>query len=237
MSDDARVVRIPLKYGGDDLQVSPRQAGRHSRWVWIAGGVFLVANIVVLGSIVIVGKSVGESLVHIKSVESQQAIQALSASTLPSKFAVQHVTPRQDQAHRGTCWDFATIAYLEWSYRANGVANGWLKAEEYVAFSEQIWNHTTEGGEDYDLYYLRDGLKNSVLPTAVCPYFKQGNEDVCPGLDAALEHNPVQFEVKVQPIPTLQLFTQKKALSIGTPVVSVSHYYPCIGPFLSDPHC
>jgi hypothetical protein len=139
MSDDARVVRVPLKYGADDLQVSPRQAtARRSRWVWIAGGVFLAANVVVLGSIVIVGKSVSDSLTHIKKVESQQAVQALSAANLPSKFAVQHVTPRQDQAHRGTCWDFATISYLEWSYRANGVANGWLKPEEYVAFSEQV---------------------------------------------------------------------------------------------------
>ncbi|RHY29002.1 hypothetical protein DYB32_005537 [Aphanomyces invadans] len=234
MSEDARVVRLPLKYGGaEDLQVSPRHA-RQSRWVWIAGGVFVAANVVVLGSIIIVGKSVSDSLTHIKTVESQQAVQALSAYNLPSKFAVQHVTPRQDQAQRGTCWDFATISYLEWSYRANGVANGWLKDEEYVAFSEQ-------GGEDYDLYYLRDGLKNSVLPTAVCPYFKKGNEDVCPGLDAALEHNPVQFQnistFYDGPTIKLELFSKNKALSIGTPVLSVSHYYPCIGPFLSDPHC
>ncbi len=74
-------------------------------------------------------------------------------------------------------------------------------SNEMLIFLRQIWNNTTEGGEDYDLYYLRDGLKNSVLPTAVCPYFKQGNEHVCPGLDAALEHNPVQFEVKVLQMP------------------------------------
>lgn len=57
---------------------------------------------------------------------------------LPSKFAVNYVTPRQDQAHRGTCWDFATIGFLEQTYRENGVKNGWLAEDEYVAFSEQV---------------------------------------------------------------------------------------------------
>ena len=57
---------------------------------------------------------------------------------LPSKFAVDYVTPRQDQASRGTCWDFATIGFLEQSYRAHGVHKGWLQPDEYVAFSEQV---------------------------------------------------------------------------------------------------
>lgn len=63
----------------------------------------------------------------------------LPMSMLPSKFAVDYVTPRQDQASRGTCWDFATIGFLEQSYRDNGVKNGWLEPEEYVAFSEQAY--------------------------------------------------------------------------------------------------
>jgi hypothetical protein len=60
----------------------------------------------------------------------------LPMSMLPSKFAVDYVTPRQDQAMRGTCWDFATIGFLEQSYRENGIKNGWLERDEYVAFSE-----------------------------------------------------------------------------------------------------
>lgn len=74
------------------------------------------------------------------------AIEALSAgkfdrlpmALLPSKFAVDYVTPRQDQAYRGTCWDFATISFLEQSYREHGVRHGWLAPDEYVAFSEQV---------------------------------------------------------------------------------------------------
>ncbi|GMF27274.1 unnamed protein product [Phytophthora fragariaefolia] len=62
----------------------------------------------------------------------------LPMALLPSKFAVDYVTPRQDQAYRGTCWDFATIGFLEQSYRAYGVHKGWLNPDEYVAFSEQV---------------------------------------------------------------------------------------------------
>ena len=53
------------------------------------------------------------------------------------KLALEHVTPRVDQMQRGTCWDFATMGMLEHSYRANGVANGWLKDDEYLRLSEQ----------------------------------------------------------------------------------------------------
>lgn len=65
-------------------------------------------------------------------------IERLPMALLPSKFAVDYVTPRQNQAHRGTCWDFATVGFLEQSYRQNGVQNGWLADDEYVAFSEQV---------------------------------------------------------------------------------------------------
>ncbi|KAF0713728.1 hypothetical protein As57867_004226, partial [Aphanomyces stellatus] len=270
-NEDARVVRVPLMYGSQDIQANSPRAARYGRYVWIAGGAFLTANLIVLGSIVVVGKTVSDSLAHVKAIEVQQKAAATNFGSLPSKFAVQYVTPRQDQAGRGTCWDFSTISLLEWSYREHGVRNGWLEADEYVAFSQQaygieilrlctgsenspqqkacrvagdfIWNQTTEGGEDYDLYYLQQGLKNSVLPTAVCPYFKRGNETVCPSLDAALQNNPVQFNVSKMETyydgPTIkqQLFVKNKAMALATPVASVNHYYPCIGPFLSDPHC
>jgi hypothetical protein len=58
---------------------------------------------------------------------------------VPHKLAIEFVTPREDQAMRGTCWDFATIAMLEQSYRAQGVANGWLQPDQFVALSEQAY--------------------------------------------------------------------------------------------------
>ncbi|RQM16276.1 hypothetical protein DD237_002850 [Peronospora effusa] len=147
---------------------------------------------------------------------------------LPSKFAVEYVTPRQDQAHRGTCWDFATIGFLEQSYRAHGVHKGWLKPDEYVAFSEQaygveilklctgdadsqqqkdcrvagdkMWMNSTDGGEVPELYYLQNGLKESVFPQSVCKYYtKPGNDVLCPGLEAAqAAGNPLKFELSVR---------------------------------------
>ncbi|KUF97413.1 hypothetical protein AM588_10011576 [Phytophthora nicotianae] len=144
---------------------------------------------------------------------------------LPSKFAVDYVTPRQDQAYRGTCWDFATIGFLEQSYRAYGVRKGWLKPDEYVAFSEQaygveilklctgdadseqqkacrvagdeMWMNSTEGGEVPELYYLQSGLKESIFPQSVCKYYTNpGNDTLCPGLEAAqAAGNPLKFEL------------------------------------------
>ncbi|KAG6976827.1 hypothetical protein JG688_00000951 [Phytophthora aleatoria] len=149
----------------------------------------------------------------------------LPMALLPSKFAVDYVTPRQDQAYRGTCWDFATIGFLEQSYRAHGVHKGWLKPDEYVAFSEQaygveilklctgdadsqqqkdcrvagddMWMNSTDGGEVPELYYLQNGLKESILPQSVCKYYTDiGNDTLCPGLEAALAAgNPLKFEL------------------------------------------
>ncbi|KDO22355.1 hypothetical protein SPRG_11307 [Saprolegnia parasitica CBS 223.65] len=266
--------RVPLKYGSEEglIQVSPRRTPRLSRWTWVAAGAFIGVNVLVLGGIVLVGSRVNDSLTQLQSLQAAQAAQQLSIASLPPKFAVQYVTPRQDQARRGTCWDFSTIALLEWSYREHGVRNGWLAPDEYVAFSEQaygieimklctgeanspqqkdcrvggdfIWNQTTEGGENYDVYYLKEGLKESVLPISVCPYTTHdGNNSVCPGLDAALATNPIKFDVRSMDTYyddltiKREMFRQNKAMALSTPVATSLHYYPCIGPFLKDPHC
>ncbi|GLD97008.1 hypothetical protein PINS_up005691 [Pythium insidiosum] len=196
----------------------------------------------------------------------------LPMSMLPSKFAVDYVTPRQDQAHRGTCWDFATIGFLEQSYRDNGVKNGWLEEHEYVAFSEQaygaeilklctgppdspqqkdcrvagdsMWMNSTEGGEVPELYYLREGLKNSVFPQAVCKYYTEdGNDTLCPGMEPARKTNPLKFQVKNMDTKyddmsvREHLFRKNQAMPLSTPVAMVTHYYPCIGQFANDIHC
>ena len=62
-----------------------------------------------------------------------------AAPPLPHKYGVEHSTPLSLQKSRGTCWIFATLAVLEQSYRANGVAKGWLKPEEYVRMSPQAY--------------------------------------------------------------------------------------------------
>ena len=73
--------------------------------------------------------------------DPQIQTQAVTAETAPAahKFAVDFSTPVELQEYRGTCWIFAAVAVLEWSYRSQGVARGWLSADQYVRLSEQAF--------------------------------------------------------------------------------------------------
>ncbi|POM76335.1 Hypothetical protein PHPALM_6430, partial [Phytophthora palmivora] len=147
-------------------------------------------------------------------------------SNFPSKFAVDYVTPLKTQDERGTCWDFATVAVLENSYRQQGVARGWLQDDESLALSEQaygaevirlcagppdspqqvaclipgneIWKNSTEGGDVTELMYLMNGLKDSIFPNSICPYIPDpGNDSVCPGLTLeSRKANPLSLTIK-----------------------------------------
>lgn len=160
---------------------------------------------------------------HENQLNQQKALKL--KHQLPSKFVVEHVTPLKTQDHRGTCWDFATVGVLEQTYRAQGIANGWLPPDKYVALSEQaygkevlelcsgpfdspqqqacrvpgdsIWQNSTEGGEAPELYYLVNGLKEAVFPHSICPYIPfEGQDTLCPNLTAqAKEKNPLSFDV------------------------------------------
>ena len=60
-------------------------------------------------------------------------------SAKPWKFAVAGPTPVELQLSRGTCWIFAALDVLEWTYRQQGLKNGWLEPNEYVRMSEQAF--------------------------------------------------------------------------------------------------
>lgn len=198
---------------------------------------------------------------------------ALSAAKFPAKFHVKHVTPLKTQDNRGTCWDFATIGPLEQSYRAQGVHHGWLKHDEYVAFSEQaygaevlrlcsgppgspqqvaclipgneIWKNSTEGGESAELYYLMNGLKDSVFPDSLCPYVPDdGNDTLCPALTPQKRAtNPLRLSLRK--MDTLYeevsvkkaLLRDQRAMALTTAMPYITYYYPCVGEFASDPRC
>ncbi|RHY89576.1 hypothetical protein DYB37_010031 [Aphanomyces astaci] len=173
-------MNMPLKYGSDTSGHLDHIAASavHSRWAIKVGGAFVAINLATLAYIVVVARQNTDTLMAIQREQRHH-----KPAILPSKFAVQNVTPRRDQGHRAL------------------------------------------------LYYLRNGLKNSLLPTAVCPYFKEGHDHDCPGLDEALALNPVRFNVKHH------LALNQQSMIVGTPEVNVNHYYPCIGPFLADRHC
>ena len=119
---------------------------------------------------------------------------------MPHKFSVNGTTPVELQLSRGTCWVFAAVAILEWTYRSQGVAQGWLKPKEYVRMSEQafgisvldaclalpqnqscvigdeVWRGRqlmpidTEGGDADTLFYLQSLSTRAALPWSVCKY-------------------------------------------------------------------
>jgi len=145
---------------------------------------------------------------------------------LPSKFAVAYPTPLKTQDNRGTCWDFATVGVLENSYRQQGIANGWLEPEEYLAISEQaygaeilrlcagppgspqqqaclvpgngIWKNSTEGGASSLLFYLQHGLESNIYAHSICPYYvNDGNDTVCQGVTPEKRaSNPLRVTVR-----------------------------------------
>lgn len=199
----------------------------------------------------------------IEKIEHQ--VEELSADT--SKFAVEHVTPFNNQAGRGTCWDFATIGMVEYAYRQNGIEKGFLEPDQYVKFSEQaygdvvlekckespekclipgddVWMNSTEGGEIPLIYSLND-MNNALLPTAVCPYDMKHeiNETSCPGLKQALKTNPVDFEIKDMKTYfgveeiKRKLREANRAMGFSTVMTNVRYFAPCTGRWAHHPEC
>ncbi|KAJ0404827.1 hypothetical protein ATCC90586_000901 [Pythium insidiosum] len=195
------------------------------------------------------------------------------AHNLPYKFAVEHATPLKTQDNRGTCWDFASVGVLEHSYRMQGIREGWLQEDEYLAISEQaygaevlrlcagppgspqqkaclipgnsIWENSTEGGESAELFYLVNGLKNSIFPHSICPYIPDpGNDTKCDGLTPEKrKSNPLRLSIRKMDTyfdsVTVKkaLVRDRRAMSLTTSMPYITHYYPCIGEFANDPRC
>jgi hypothetical protein len=109
---------------------------------------------------------------------------------------------------------------LEHQYRLQGIDKGYLQPNQYVSFSEQSYGisvvnyceanlavcdalgmtneegGSTEGGFIEVVYFLRDTVKNQILPHSVCPYQpNQSGTGVCDGYEAALAFNPLSFTV------------------------------------------
>lgn len=145
------------------------------------------------------------------------------AASRPQKFLLDGITPSVDQGMRGDCWLFAITGVLEDSYRRFGLANGWLKQDEYLQLSRQAlgisvmetcranpssmcpadadgdgkiwWGNTTEGADERMLFFFHS-LGSGAMPDAVCDYTRTptGQKD-CPGLEAAKASNPLLFNV------------------------------------------
>jgi len=185
---------------------------------------------------------------------------------IPTKWAAKYLTPRYYQEDRGTCWDFATVGILEQSYRANGVAKGYLSADQYVRFNEQaygismieackghpdvcdvvgdfVYQNSTTGGEVWWLYSLTS-LYDKLLPASVCPYTDIEHEHECPDIQQALRNNPIRFtissmETAYTPLETKRLMIAHQApLAWSSEMHVVVYYFPCTEEFWAkQPEC
>jgi len=185
---------------------------------------------------------------------------ARNEDDLPYRYASKYQTPRYYQEDRGTCWDFATVGILEQSYRQNGIEKGYLKPDEYVRLNEQafglsmieacknhpdvcdvvgdfVFHNSTEGGEVWWLYNLKE-MYNKVLPSAVCPYMPNPeDEHKCPGMAEALKKNPIKFDIKSMTsaynvIETKRLMVEHdRPLAWSSEMHNTAYFFPCNDPY------
>ncbi|KAF0718886.1 Aste57867_1416 [Aphanomyces stellatus] len=197
---------------------------------------------------------------HTKAIKISAALD----TPLPHKFALQHVTPRKTQDMRGTCWDFATVSVLEYTYRQQGIANGWLAPDTYVSLSEQAYGaevlrlctsvdkvkcystaaaNSTEGGWVAELAMLAKDI--AIFPEAICPYeVNPGNDATCAGVTPATKsNNPLKVSVNklttyIDPIDIKRaLVTDQRAMALTSTLAELTHYQPCVGELTKDPRC
>ena len=189
------------------------------------------------------------------------------AGLLPPKHAIAGVTPVGLQQSRGSCWLFAAVAMLEYSYRAQGVAAGWLKPNQYLQLSHQAFGvavmdacvrqpaaclfdgdevytaKSTEGGEVTLLYMLRSLSNSSAMPHSVCPYSPTaGHDHDCPGLRTAQTTSPLRFAVRgmrtyYERHSIKQAVARGNLLALSMPVANVIHLLPCTEETAAMLHC
>lgn len=142
----------------------------------------------------------------------------------PSSFVVNnsYLLPVWNQHNRGTCWAFSTINLLESHYKHQGIMKGYLKDDEYVAFSQEgmmKWmvdkcmakdakplcrsslrrQNRTNGGsvEEFINFYLQyPDFKKSIVPDTSCPYQELiENQMICPNFYDRVKETPIEFKM------------------------------------------
>lgn len=170
-----------------------------------------LAGAFVLGAVlsVLVGR-VWEPTSALVLATTDQGVRSVTEQTVHGsihKFAVEGTTPVELQYGRGTCWAFAAVSVLEFTYRQQGVEKGWLNSSEWVRLSEQafgiavldaclalpgrescvvgeeVWRGrqlmptTTDGGEASILFYLTALENTAAFPYSICPYTQKSGQD------------------------------------------------------------
>jgi len=173
-----------------------------------------------------------------------------------SKFAVYAAGPVRDQMSRGTCWDFATMRFMEERYRQQAMAKGYLADDKYVRFSEQAYGRTliqfcrdnpekcpdtpTASGSATDgytswIYHFQDYLHDKLtVDLDSCPYLPtEGHDEDCGGQDEFLEVSPIDYSAtNFKPLYGISDIKKKLSEANSTfPLVTelffMPYYVPC----------
>ena len=142
----------------------------------------------------------------------------------PSSFVVNssYLLPVWNQFDRGTCWGFANVYMLESHYKHQGIKSGYLKDDEYTAFSQEgvmKWmvnkctephlsklcrnsyrkNNKTDGGsveEFINFYKEYPQFSKIVMPYTSCPYQEKGEDQmICPDYENQLKETPIEYKL------------------------------------------
>ncbi|KAL0236798.1 hypothetical protein PCE1_000195 [Barthelona sp. PCE] len=131
---------------------------------------------------------------QLKNIDDNVHVLEKKHNILPEKVILKPsaIHPVSNQAHRGTCWSFATIGAFESAYKHQAIQQGFLDPDQYVKFSEQahaisvveecntdikkcpianMWyyNQASDGYAVW-LYTFQQALSKQILPNSVCPY-------------------------------------------------------------------
>ena len=150
---------------------------------------------------------------------------SIDEAILPYKFGLPVTSrlPPKDQGNRKVSWLFALIHELESQYREQGIRQGFLREDQYVAFSEQAFAHmlrdtcrdkhlkycqvssveqnSTEIGQPEAFLEIADSLNNTVdfiLPEEACPYHTNPSvqtDVLCEHFGKMRENNTIHFTV------------------------------------------
>ncbi|CAH0515588.1 unnamed protein product [Peronospora belbahrii] len=231
----------------------PVRCNRPSRNLW---GAMIFVTVVGLAGFTYVGWTMHNSLVtqQVAIATMQQQLDAMYSAILvdkettwnsktfkefPTKFVVDYVTPLKTQDERGTCWDFATVAVLENTYRQQGIAQGWMQEDEYMAISEQAYGaevlRLCAGPPDspQQVACLIPGNGVWKNTTEVCPALTREKRKVNPLSLKLKKMETLMDEVSIK----RAMVKDRRAMTLTTATPYTTHYYPCIGDFANEDRC
>ncbi|CAL6053760.1 Papain_family cysteine protease [Hexamita inflata] len=118
----------------EEVGVSYQHLNKTTKFNVMNLSIMLLATICILSTLIISSINLQVSY----DIMNKEPVPTPTPSfVMPKSFGIHTAGSVRDQQSRGTCWDFATMRFLEERYRVQAVAEGFLKPTQFVRFSEQ----------------------------------------------------------------------------------------------------